>query len=112
MGHTRTGVKRWACAHRSSSSCASPSSPHSCCLPFVQAGQWGWRAGEEGLFEGLGKEASRLRAILESFNRAAPSQVGSTGMVEEDGVDGVEEEVVVGPVVVLEDAAMVLGDWE
>ncbi|GJP73348.1 hypothetical protein CLOP_g4076 [Closterium sp. NIES-67] len=41
-------------------------------VPAVQAGQWGWRAGESGLFDSLDAEAARLRMLLVAFNRAAP----------------------------------------
>ncbi|CAI5948951.1 unnamed protein product [Closterium sp. NIES-64] len=58
----------------------------------AEAGQWGWRAGEEGLFERLGEEASRLRAMLEGFNRAAPNRGAPAGVVEEDGAGGEAEE--------------------
>ncbi|CAI7780373.1 unnamed protein product [Closterium sp. NIES-54] len=41
-------------------------------VPAVQAGQWGWRAGESDLFDSLDGEAARLRMLLVAFNRAAP----------------------------------------
>jgi hypothetical protein len=37
---------------------------------FVQLGNWGWRVGESGVFDGLKKEAAFLRKTLAYYNRA------------------------------------------
>ncbi|BBN03946.1 4-alpha-glucanotransferase [Marchantia polymorpha subsp. ruderalis] len=39
--------------------------------PAVQAGNWGWRVGETGVFIKLAKEKDRLRALLKYYNRLA-----------------------------------------
>ncbi|CAM6130058.1 unnamed protein product [Calypogeia fissa] len=37
--------------------------------PAVQAGNWGWRVGESGVFTKLEKERDQLRALLKYYNR-------------------------------------------
>jgi N-acetylglucosamine kinase-like BadF-type ATPase len=59
--------------------------------PFLcKFGNWGWRIGESGSIEKLGKEAERLRQLLGRYDRLSKSSPPKQ-KVETDSADTAEQ---------------------